>query len=426
MPSLRLLAPTALAVTTLALRAAPVPSPADAINQLGLDLLREPTSAVSTSRNALLSPYSIQSALALAFAGAEGKTREEMRRVMRLPADDATALDGLGAIDGDLRTLVDRSLAEANAAAARRHGVKREPIDFTVANRVYSQTDYPIRPEYLAELKARFATEATPLDFRREPGPARAQINRWVTEQTRAKIVDLIPTGGVNETTRAVLVNALYLRAPWEEPFYPHATEPAPFWIAGTHERSVPTMRQRTDCGYAEHADHIAVALPYSGKELQFVVLLPRERDGLNNLLTSLTAEKLAAAAKLPVREVDLHLPKFTIPGATLPLSRALAVLGMPTAFDVPAGSADFSRMAPRRPGDYLCFSEVFHQTYLALDERGTEAAAATAIAMVAGAAFQPKPPPPVVRVDRPFLFAIQHVPSGACLFLGWVNDPKS
>ena len=124
------------------------------------------------------------------------------------------------------------------------------------------------------------------------------------------------------------------------------------------------------------------------------------------------------------MREVRLFLPKFRIEPPLMPLGERLKALGMRQAFDAPTGIADFNRMAPRRPDDYLYAAEVFHKTFLDLDEKGTEAAAATAVAMLAGTAFVEKPEPIEVRVDRPFLFAIQHRASGACLFLGRVTDP--
>jgi serpin B len=125
-------------------------------------------------------------------------------------------------------------------------------------------------------------------------------------------------------------------------------------------------------------------------------------------------------------KSVELYLPKFRIEPPTVALSQKLQVLGMKSAFDVPRGSADFDKMAPRKPDDYLYISEVFHKTFIAVDEKGTEAAAATAVAMMTMVGIPDKQPEPiVVKVDRPFLFAIRHVPSGACLFLGRVIDPR-
>ena len=133
----------------------------------------------------------------------------------------------------------------------------------------------------------------------------------------------------------------------------------------------------------------------------------------------------LAGCAKLETQDVILHLPKFKFEPPTLNLGATLQGLGMQTAFDHPRGSANFDRLAPRKPDDYLYISAVFHKTFIAVDEEGTEAAAATAVAMAVGAVAGQKPEPVEVKIDRPFFYAIQHVPSGACLFIGRVTDPR-
>lgn len=402
--------------------ASPAPI-ASSINQLGLDLLRSSPGGESGTGNRLLSPYSIETALGLAFVGAEGKTREEMRRVLHLPADDSAALAGFAALQVELDAMLAKSQRDADWMKQR--GGKLDVIELNVANRVYSQSGYGLLPGFLAATRDTFRSEARELDFRAATEASRTSINDWVAEQTHDRIKDLIPAGGVGHDTRAVLVNALYLRAPWENPFIARITKPAPFWVDGTQSQDVPTMSQKTGCGYAEFPDHVAVSLPYRGGDLHFLILLPREHTGLTSVLKNLTDENLQAAAHLPNREVILNLPKLKLAGRTVALGDALAKLGMPTAFDRPAGSADFSRLAPRQADNHPFFSEVFHQTFLELDERGTEAAAATAVALRAGSALQPKPAPKEVHVDHPFLFAIQHAASGACLFLGWVNDPR-
>jgi serpin B len=196
--------------------------------------------------------------------------------------------------------------------------------------------------------------------------------------------------------------------------------------VKGGAAVDVPTMQDRTTFGYAKRAGYRVVTIPYSGGELQFVVLVPNKLSGLHSLEKKLDAAALAQCAKLKSVELILHLPKFKLEPPTIPLGQPLQDLGMKTAFDIPEGTANFDRMAPRKPEDYLKVSEVFHKTFIAVDERGTEAAAATAIATVTAASIEaPKPKPIEVKVDRPFVYAIQHVPSGACLFLGRVTDPR-
>jgi serpin B len=398
-------------------------SVAPAINQLGLDLLRARATA-SDQSNLLLSPYSIEVALAMAYSGAEGRTRDEMRRVLHLPADDAAVLDGFSGLARELADL--QVFSRQRAEEARKDGGSAEPIEINVANRLFAQSGFAFRPAFTAALRDRFGAPLDELDFVHAAEPARVAINAWVAHETRDKIRDLVPRGGVDEATRSVLANALYLHAPWEDAFKPKATKNEPFWVGGKTSADVATMLQQRHYGYEQRNGYAALVLPYVGYQLQFVILLPDKRDGLANLERAVTPELLAGCTQLPQRDVILHLPKFKLEPPSLPLGEALRGLGMMTAFDQPRGSADFDRMAPRKPDDYLCISEVIHKTWLSLDENGTEAAAATAVVMMAGSAMTPDPPPPIeVRVDHPFLFAIQHVPSGACLFLGRLTDPR-
>lgn len=189
----------------------------------------------------------------------------------------------------------------------------------------------------------------------------------------------------------------------------------------------VPMMQKRNEnFGYAKRDGFTAVGVPYAGNDLQFLVLLPDDVNGLRSLESKLTAGILAGCAKLEPHDVDLHLPKFKIEPPTIALAEKLQALGMKSSFDVPRGSANFDEIAPRKPNDYLYISDVFHKTFIAVDEKGTEAAAATAVVMMKATAIAgPKPTPIEVKVDRPFIYAIQHVPSGACLFLGHVTDPR-
>ena len=219
---------------------------------------------------------------------------------------------------------------------------------------------------------------------------------------------------------------AIYFKAPWQSEFNDAVTKPKAFHVSGGAPVNVSTMAQRKRFGYAKRDDFVVVALPYSGGELQFVILLPDQANGLAKLESKLSADLLTQCAKLEPQDVDLELPKFKIEPPTIPLGETLQAVGMKTAFDVPQGSANFDKMSPRKPDKYLAISNVFHKTFIAVDEKGTEAAAATAVVMMEVSARLEKPKQPIeVKVDRPFLYAIQHVPSGACLFIGRVTDPR-
>jgi serpin B len=309
---------------------------------------------------------------------------------------------------------------------AKKFGGPSEPITLNIANRLFAQKGYRFREAFLSLVKQNFGGAFEALDFMADPAAATQRINKWVADQTHDRIRDLIPGGALDKTTRLVLANALYLKAPWASEFSQNATEAEPFFVRGAPV-NIPMMR-KTDknFGYARREGFIVVSLPYAGNDLQFVVLLPDDINGLRELESKLSADVLAGCAKVEKRDVDLYLPKFKLAPPTITLAKQFEALGMKTAFDQPKGSANFDKIAPRTPDDYLYISQIFHKTFIAVDEKGTEAAAATAVAMLAGTALRSPPPPPiVVKVDRPFIYAIQHVPSGVCLFLGRVTDPR-
>jgi serpin B len=394
---------------------------AKATNELAVDLHRQ---LATGDQNLCISPYSIESALAMTFAGADGETRMEMAHVLHLTND--------AGVPASFSTL-QHSLEEMSAKTAelvkqaKKFGGPSEPITLNIANRLFAQKDYAFRPAYLSLVKQNFGGAFEPIDFVANPPAATQHINKWVADQTHDRIRDLIPGGALDKTTRLVLANALYLKAPWASEFSENATQPEPFHVRGGTPTDVSTMQKRSDhFGYAKRDGYTAVSLPYAGNDLQFLVLLPDDVNGLHALESKLTGELLAQCAKLQTRDVDLHLPKFKLEPPTITLAEKFEALGMKTAFDKPQGSANFDKMAPRKPNDYLYISQIFHKTFIAVDEKGTEAAAATAVAMMAGTALRSPPPPPIeVKVDRPFVYAIQHVPSSVCLFLGRVTDPR-
>ena len=391
------------------------------INALGLDLLAK---GFRPAANALLSPYSIQAALAMTWAGTDGETHAEMERVLHYPGDEARLHDAMLALRTALEAVTTGTTEEAEAFS--RLGLPSDPITLNLANCLFGQQDYAFRESFLALVEDCYRAPLRVTDFVRRAPSARDEINAWVAEQTRQRIPELIPPDGLDNNTRLVLVNATYLKAPWQDEFVAAATKPRPFHVNGATAPDVPTMKRQDHFGYAARDGFRVVTLAYRGGELQFLILLPDAPDGLSALEAKLTPEMLVAAANPEPADVVIYLPKFRLEPPMLPLGQALRTLGMKSAFDVPQGSANFDRMAPRKPDDYLFIAEVFHQTFLELDEQGTEAAAGSAMMTLSfGAAIEEQAKPIEVRVDRPFLFAIQHRRSGACLFLGRVTDPR-
>jgi serine protease inhibitor len=394
---------------------------ANATNKFGVDLHRQ---LATGNENLCVSPFSIESALGMTFAGADGDTRTQMARVLHFPSDASTVAASFASLQHSLEEMSAKT-AEL-AKKPRQFGGPSEPITLNIANRLFAQKDYDFRQDFLSLVKQNYGAAFEPMDFVADPKAATQHINKWVADQTRDKIRDLIPMDALNKLTRLVLANALYLKAPWADPFSEKTTQPEPFHIHGGAPVNVSMMRKTERFGYAKREGFSAVSLPYAGDDLQFLVLLPDEANGLRAVESKLTANVLTECAKLETQDVDLHLPKFKLEPPTIALAEKLQALGMKSAFDIPQGSANFDKMAPRKPNDYLYISNVFHKTFIALDEKGTEAAAATAVVMMRATAMRgPKPPPIEVKVDRPFVYAIQHVPSGVCLFLGRVTDPR-
>ena len=395
-------------------------SAARSTNEFGLDLYHRVSAGEG---NLCLSPYSIQCALAMTYGGADGETRTEMARILHFPKDDDTIHGSFAALDKSLEEMAAKTAGIVQQS--KKFGGPSEPIILAIADRLFAQKDYQFRAAFLALMKDNYRAPLEQVGFKHALDPTTKRINDWVAQQTRDRIRDLIPQGALSDATRLVLANAIYLKAPWAKEFSGHATEPKPFHIRGGTPVNVPMMNGEREFGYAKRDGFIAVGIPYVGEELQFLILLPDKIDGLRELESKLSAETIAGCAKLPATEVNLHFPKFKLEPPTVKLSQQLQDLGMKSAFNVPSGSANFDRMAPRKADDYLAISEVFHKTFIAVDEKGTEAAAATAVAMVAKSAMRRKPEPIEVNVDHPFLYAIQHVPSGTCLFIGRVTDPR-
>jgi len=387
---------------------------ATAINHLGLDLYREQAVA-SPKQNLLLSPYSIQAALAMTYAGAAGETRAEMQRVLRYPTDDETVYAGFEKLAA--------ALTPATADAASEEARSAPPVELNVAHRLFAERGFPVRPEYTTLLQNRFHAPLQEMDFKDHADASRDTINTWVAAKTKNKITQLLDQ--LAPDTRLVLLNALYFRATWDQPFTKEATEPEPFSIGKNQTAPVPTMRATRHFGYEDRRDYSLITLPYKGRTFQLVIVLPAATTTLAAIEKELTPQLFEETAQLSSQNISLHLPKFKIVPPSLRLNAALKNLGMKTAFDEPLRSANFDRMSPRLPDRYLFISEVIHKSWLDLDENGTEAAAATAVLMKVGSAMRQSAPPPEVRVDRPFFFALQHIETGVCLFVGRVVDPR-
>lgn len=391
---------------------------AEAINSLGIDLLRE---SGAPGANALLSPYSVYSVLAMLYAGAEGITRRELAELLSVRDNDTVCHASLA----ELRTALVHAakLGGASRSPSEPGGDQNDSITLDVANRLFGQAGYSFREPFLELMRDTYAAPFESLDFITDSEGAARTINAWVEQETQSHIRDLVRAEMFDSFTRLVLVNAVHLKALWADPFPPDQTRPRPFHLGDGGWMEAPTMSQRASVGLKKNVGFTVVVIPYSGDELQFVVFLPDEMDGLDQFERELTADLFTACLKAPEQEVNLHLPRLKIDPPAVRLRPVLEGLGVKTAFDLPPGSANFEGIAPRRADDYLYVSEGIHKAILELDEKGTVASAATKFSMYVG---HVSPEPVEVNVDHPFLFAVQHRSSGVCLFLGRVMNPDA
>ncbi len=345
-----------------------------------------------------LSPYGISEALSMVFAGARGETASQMASALgfRLP----TA----------------RLAAAFNAVAQRLAGSAGPEGELREANALYGQRGQQFAAPFLGLLAREYGAGMRTVDFERATEAALATINRWVAEQTAGRIPELLGAGDVDDRTRLVVVNAVYLRARWQFPFKASGTQEAPFHAPGATV-NVPTMHQTGSFGYTRGAGYQALELPYQGGRLAFDILLP-DPGRLDALLAQLAhGGALPLLRGLAPQRVEIAVPKLRL-DTKFELAGALRALGMPLAFD--PGGADLSGIAG--PPGYLYIQAVVHQAYLNVDETGTEAAAATGVSINATAVFAP----PRLRfiVDRPFVFVLRDVQTGAVLFEGVVSRP--
>ena len=358
--------------------------------------------AARAKGNLCLSPFSIQSALAMTYGGAEGKTRSEMAAALGFPADASALASSFESLNASLLKSAERAGTDTS---------------LNVANRLFGAKGFAFRPAFLALCKDRFGAPLEEMNFRANPAAAARHINQWVEKQTADRIRNLIPENALTRDTTLVLANALYLKTPWAGEF--SMAPDLSFHVDGGKGDRVPAIARTDSFGYRKAGGFTSVSIPFRGGEIQFLILLPE------GPLPPLTDDILSAGIDLPPADVALTLPKFRLEPPTLPLGEILQSLGMKSAFDIPEGSADFDGIAPRLPDDYLYISDVFHKVFFALDEKGIEAAAATAVVMMRATSMPVRREPVEVRVDRPFYFAVQHVPTGACLFLGRITDPR-
>ena len=357
--------------------------------------------------NLFYSPYSISLALAMAYAGASRETAQQM-------TDTLDFLLGQDRLHPAFNWL-DAELASRGQDAQGKDG---KGFRLNIANAIWGQKGYEFLPAFLDVLAENYGAGLRLLDFITETEKSRVTINDWVSDQTEGRIKDLIPQGAISELTRLVLTNAVYFNAAWEYPFEKDMTINGPFYLLGGGQVTAPMMKQTELFGYTEGAGYQAVELPYDGDELSMVILLPASGN-FEAFEAGLQAQQVnEIISDLQTTQVALTMPKFEF-DSEFSLKDTLSDMGMQDAFS--PDEADFSGMTGNRE---LFISDVIHKAFVAVDEAGTEAAAATAV--IVGTTSAPVGPLAEVTLDRPFIFLIRDIETGAILFVGRVLNPAA
>ncbi len=365
-------------------------------NGFAIDLYKN---LAQTNGNIFFSPFSIYSALAMTSEGADGQTLQEMAKTLKL--------DQLASVT-DIRPLILDQLNQLNNSKG---------IELAVANRLWGHRGYQFDKSFMQILEDSYQAKLVRIDFVTAPDIARKTINSWVEKKTKDRIKDLLAEGIITQLTRLVLVNAIYFKGDWKIPFDPKRNRTLSFFNGGTQDTQkaskVEMMSNNKKFLYGETKELQILELPYGKSGLSMMVYLPKKRDGLAELEKELTQKKMKEwSASLAPIKVNLLLPKFKLT-QSFNLKQSLTQLGMVEAFD--QSKANFQKMNGKRD---LFISAVVHKAFLEVNEKGSEAAAATAVVMGLKSMGMPEKTKFFVA-DHPFIFTIEDRKSKTILFMG-------
>lgn len=369
----------------------------DGNNQFAFELYSKLTG--QSNENAFFSPYSISSAFSMTYEGARDSSAEEMRNVLHFP-EYGVLRPNFAAIYNDINR-------------------DNSNYELRTGNALWVQKDYPLLEEYASNVEKYYGGKAAELDFVEETEQSRLTINDFIEKQTNDKIKDLIPKGVLDPMTRLVLTNAIYFKGTWVWQFDKSDTLDRDFFITPENTVKTPTMYMDNDKAKFNYADlgHLQILeLPYKGDKISMLILLPNST--LEDVEPVLNDENLKEwkSEMIPTKMDAIYIPKFEFKTKYFMVD-TLTSMGMESPFD--PSQADFSGMDGTKN---LYISDVIHQAFVKVDEEGTEAAAATAIAMRFTSAVQERN---VFRADHPFIFLIQEKETGNVLFLGRIVDPN-
>ncbi len=359
------------------------------------------------SGNIVFSPFSISLALSMALAGAETSTETGMLEALQfsLPEED---------IHPSLNALL-LAIEESQQGAQRKN--KDDQFQLNIANSLWGQAGFEFKDAFLDTLALNYGVGMYAVDFEQYPEESRQTINDWVADETEDKIQDLIPSGAIDPLTRLVLTNAIYFNGSWLYPFAEEDTYDAPFTLLDDSETTVDMMRlDGEEFNYLQGESYQAVQLPYFSTDFVMTLIVP-DSGAFTEVEEGLSADILLAILNEAIMQrVDIQMPKFDYE-TTINANGPLVALGMAESFN--SENADFSGITEE---EKLYITDVLHKATITVDEGGTVAAAATSIIFGLTSAL-PEEPIELV-IDRPFLFFIQHEPTGTILFMGRVTQP--
>jgi len=361
-----------------------------------------------TPGNVFVSPASVSEAFALLYPGAAGDTATQMAGVFSFDAVPAEAFAGTQ------NTLNSAVMADT------------ETTKLTVANAVWLREGSALQAPYRQAVEDIMKAKVALVDFTR-PVAAAKLINDWVEDHTNDKIHDLIPPGAIRPgLTELILTNAVWFKADWQSPFKAEATFDGAFYAPGGELTAKLMTQTLKHARYLSRDGYAALDLDYAGDDYALTVILPDTQEGLADVTSQMDqaafTKLLSDMDSAAEQRVHVVLPKVKIE-ANYELNDAMMALGLTDAF---SGDADFSGLIEGAgPGD-LAISKVLQKTFLEIDEKGTEAAAATAIMMERMAIFIPDEEPVEFRADHPFLLALRHKPTGMVMFMGRVEAPPA
>ncbi|MCK4947894.1 MAG: serpin family protein [Candidatus Aureabacteria bacterium] len=367
-------------------------------SDFGFDLYQELKDAEG---NLFFSPYSISTALAMTYAGAKGQTEKEMAEVLRF----SLSQEPLHASFSNLQS-------KLNAIQNKGH------IRLSIANSVWAEEGYHFMDTFSDITKKYYSTALNFVNFEKETEAARITINTWIETETQQKIKELIKPGMIDPLTTLVLCNAIYFKGNWLSPFYKKRTMDADFYVSPDKTIKVSMMSKKSELKFRDFGGFSAIELPYEGNDLSMIIFLPKKINGLTKLEKNLTNDNvknwIAELSNSYKSEILIKLPKFKTT-CEFELSKTLGSMGMPSAFSLPP--ANFSGITGKKD---LFISKVVHKAFVHVNEEGTEAAAATAVAMAKGSISKTL----LFQADHPFVFLIRESQTGSILFIGRIADP--